>query len=504
MKINSDLPVDALSGGSGEPGKTGPAGRGDGVSFSSSLQDSQRRLESRTGESRTGQSRTTSGTMEERSARVADAAETERVDRGDGENDNSMAGNSLPVSGQPVPLQDGVEDDEPASAVRKSLDAGKEPVSVTTGDEGLFRFGQRSEISAVNEPDPDPGSEGIAGVPDTGTGIPAGAPLQAVNGAQGADQGVAEITSGPAGSGGARDRMQGFLREPGSAAGTSAGPSPMTPGTTDDVITGARPVPADSPNLLKNAKTRERGDVLKSASVLPGLARPGLTRPGLDSPDSSAMQTVRSELTGEFAGKMALLVPENALAAESSSLSRSFLSPDDGSTEFLNPLNGPGQASGLVSASPGALDDNGLARKLVFAVNHPPGSAAFDREVGNQVRWMVSHERQVAELRLNPPSLGVLEIRVVTDEDKTRVTLYAQNAQTREMMEQGLPRLRDLLASSGVVLGETEVSDQAPGERRDHGELPRTSGFREEPGANPVARAPVNVRLPTGLVDTFI
>ena len=70
-----------------------------------------------------------------------------------------------------------------------------------------------------------------------------------------------------------------------------------------------------------------------------------------------------------------------------------------------------------------------------------------------------------AELSLNPPELGrvKLELEVVGDELSLRVS--AANPAARELFEQALPRLRELLAGEGLQLGQTQV-DQGGSEER--------------------------------------
>lgn len=147
-----------------------------------------------------------------------------------------------------------------------------------------------------------------------------------------------------------------------------------------------------------------------------------------------------------------------------------------------------------------------------FLMNTPLGEPGWEQEIGSRVRWMVGQDQQVAELKLNPPHLGVLEVRITTDEEKTKVTFFAQNPNTKELMEGNMPRLRDLLASAGIDLGDTEISYQSFSDRDENGRMANSepnlqSGSGLETEEIDLAKTPMMMELSkqsNGLVDTFI
>ncbi|MEI2420416.1 flagellar hook-length control protein FliK, partial [Arthrospira platensis SPKY2] len=57
-----------------------------------------------------------------------------------------------------------------------------------------------------------------------------------------------------------------------------------------------------------------------------------------------------------------------------------------------------------------------------------PGRPDWSEAVGQRVLWMLSNNTRVAELRLNPPELGPVEVRVRTEDDGVRLNLAAANA----------------------------------------------------------------------------
>lgn len=183
-----------------------------------------------------------------------------------------------------------------------------------------------------------------------------------------------------------------------------------------------------------------------------------------------------------------------------------------GESDLASHIRSLGSQTSLL-ASPTAATANSSseltsAQKTILMMNTPVGESGWEIELGSRVRWLVNKDQQVAELRLNPPSLGVLEIRIVTEEDQAKVTFYAQNNNTKEMMEAQLPRLRETLASLGIVLGEIEVSDQPLNERHHGGDqFPEGKDSHQEDLISQAGDDGVitpRIRTPMGLVDAFI
>ncbi len=88
-------------------------------------------------------------------------------------------------------------------------------------------------------------------------------------------------------------------------------------------------------------------------------------------------------------------------------------------------------------------------------------SKAWSRVLSSRVVWMASEGVQQATLRLNPANLGPVEVRLHVQNEQANVTFIAQNAATRDALEQALPRLRESFVENGLDLADADVSDQA-------------------------------------------
>ena len=83
-------------------------------------------------------------------------------------------------------------------------------------------------------------------------------------------------------------------------------------------------------------------------------------------------------------------------------------------------------------------------------------------QLHQKVNLMLADKLQQAEIQLDPLGLGKMKIQIQMGADsQANVHFVVQHGQTREMLEQAMPRLRDMLAGQGIQLGQTQVQQQA-------------------------------------------
>ena len=136
------------------------------------------------------------------------------------------------------------------------------------------------------------------------------------------------------------------------------------------------------------------------------------------------------------------------------------------------PVAGAGQAEAGEAAR--AMPRLDLTRLL----QQPNGA----RELADQVRMLAQAQGGRTELKLHPPQLGSLDVRVLVEGDRTSIQFISANPVTREVLEAAMPRLRDSLAESGLMLEDATVSDQAAEEQAEqdaHGSAPADSEASE-------------------------
>ena len=147
----------------------------------------------------------------------------------------------------------------------------------------------------------------------------------------------------------------------------------------------------------------------------------------------------------------------------------------------------------------------GSLRETVLEI--PVGNSKWDSAVVNRVLWMVNNNVKGAEIRLNPPQLGPLEVRISVDGEQTSVSFTAHHQAVRESLENALPRLRDMFVGTGLDLANVDVSQHNLAQHyRDH-----LAGYqsthqldvdRDDSGTR--SKEERSATIVSGLVDYFV
>lgn len=93
--------------------------------------------------------------------------------------------------------------------------------------------------------------------------------------------------------------------------------------------------------------------------------------------------------------------------------------------------------------------------------------------MGEKIMMMINQGKQEVSIRLDPAELGSMHIKLQIQQDQLQVTIHTQVAQSRDIIEQHLPKLREQLAQQGINLGEASVEqqskqDQSPSQQSQH------------------------------------
>jgi flagellar hook-length control protein FliK len=86
------------------------------------------------------------------------------------------------------------------------------------------------------------------------------------------------------------------------------------------------------------------------------------------------------------------------------------------------------------------------------------------QQLAEKVRWMVSGRNPTAEIRLDPPDLGTMQIKVNLGGDTASVNFTVQSPQAKEALDQQLPKLREMLQEQGIELGQSSVQQDSRGQ----------------------------------------
>ena len=80
--------------------------------------------------------------------------------------------------------------------------------------------------------------------------------------------------------------------------------------------------------------------------------------------------------------------------------------------------------------------------------------------LGDKVKLQIGQQLQRAQIRLDPPNLGSIEISINIEGDKTSVSLTTSNAQVRDAIAQTLDQLRQSLSQNSSTTVDVNLSDK--------------------------------------------
>lgn len=93
---------------------------------------------------------------------------------------------------------------------------------------------------------------------------------------------------------------------------------------------------------------------------------------------------------------------------------------------------------------------------------------AAGEKVSEQVQMMMSKNLKNVDIRLDPPELGRMQIRMSMNSDIASIQFTVSNPQAKDMVEQAMPRLREMLAQQGVQLADSSVQQQSSGQQQQY------------------------------------
>ncbi len=139
------------------------------------------------------------------------------------------------------------------------------------------------------------------------------------------------------------------------------------------------------------------------------------------------------------------------------------------------------------------------------------GTPGWDQAVGQKVVWMVAGGKQTAELTLNPPDLGPMQVVLSVNNDKATATFVTAQPEVRDALESALPKLRQMMSDAGVQLSGFSVSTQSSnqGNQQFAGDNSSSGSGRFSPALADADISPVQATISSsragrlGMVDTF-
>lgn len=195
-------------------------------------------------------------------------------------------------------------------------------------------------------------------------------------------------------------------------------------------------------------------------------------------------------------------------------LSESRLTTKDALKDMLGAVKGAeavNKQSAATPILPAGLDTKPLAPQTIqfqaAAARLPAGLQAavgqpgWGQAVGERVLMMAAKNLQAAEIQLDPPELGQLQVRIVMNQDQASVSFVSPQQSVREALDESAQRLRDMFDAEGVELTDVDVSDQSQSglAQGEHSDSAAESGIDEEGGEEVTVQS-----VDMSLVDHYV
>ncbi|WP_421185353.1 flagellar hook-length control protein FliK [Aeromonas hydrophila] len=220
-------------------------------------------------------------------------------------------------------------------------------------------------------------------------------------------------------------------------AASSGAPAPATAPASEPVLVAPQRVLASS---------EPQGPQASLASLSAGLKQ-------MEATERSDAPRARSEVKVDVKQKVAELArggaQESSETTTTPESSRSQQVQQNSQPQAVGHDNRPAATEAAARREPANLPHLKLADPEAPAQLH------------QKVNLMLADKLQQAEIQLDPLGLGKMKIQIQMGADsQANVHFVVQHGQTREMLEQAMPRLRDMLAGQGIQLGQTLVQQQ--------------------------------------------
>ncbi|EGU42513.1 flagellar hook-length control protein FliK [Vibrio splendidus] len=176
------------------------------------------------------------------------------------------------------------------------------------------------------------------------------------------------------------------------------------------------------------------------------------------------------------AGSTDMLLKAGAGAATLSGLGKTGAKEDSKDTTFAQQIASAAGVQGAANAG------SAPTRAEIQAAQQAPlqlTKELANEQVAEKVQMMMSKNLKNLDIRLDPPELGQMKIRMTMNNDVANVHFTVNSQQARDVIEQTLPRLREMLAQQGMQLADSSVQQQSSGQGQD-----RYNSGEQQSGSN--------------------
>ena len=225
--------------------------------------------------------------------------------------------------------------------------------------------------------------------------------------------------------------------------------APFTP-----VIPSDAAVSSEAPLVQSDVRAMV-GDILNSKMTGKPVEKETLkVDTGVDAKSSGKLEAAEFAGSGKFSQFVDLAQQRNGSDSDSKVLLNDTIG-NEKTTNIVQMVRADGYG-GVAISQPGQ------SAQMPSAIVEPRvGVPGWGDALGQKLVWVSNQAHQVAELHLNPPNLGPLEVRLTMNNDQTTAMFVSSHPAVRDAIESALPRLREMMADNGLTLGNVSVGSQS-------------------------------------------
>ncbi|WP_428826970.1 flagellar hook-length control protein FliK [Azonexus sp. IMCC34842] len=305
-------------------------------------------------------------------------------------------------------------------------------------------------------------------------------------------------------------------------------------------------LPGTSEKTLADLEAGQNKTASDSSDTIPDLVDPALIasltgnaqfQPDISARGNTAFQPTADKTEKSIAG--AALATLNGQAGGASSEQETLRAAEKAAAGLFDKLNPTGNntanANTLLQSGPAniAVETSGLETNATTLTNNLAPLAAgrqaqgteaaqpqnvsthlrdasWPQQFGDKIVWLAKNDQQTAQININPPQLGPVQITINLSGDQATLAFASPHAEVRQAIESAMPQLKDLLASAGINLGQANVganlAQQNPNNPSQPANENRSAGENAILPANdnaPSTGASTVLNRGRGLVDLF-
>ncbi|ASQ46068.1 flagellar hook-length control protein FliK [Legionella clemsonensis] len=145
---------------------------------------------------------------------------------------------------------------------------------------------------------------------------------------------------------------------------------------------------------------------------------------------------------------------------------------------------------------------NATVSPKVLHLTQTVSSPEWGENFTQQIMWLGQQKIKTAIIKLNPQELGPLEVNLKLIKDTASVNITTHTVQVRELIEQTLPRLREMMSEQGVNLSQVNI-DAHNHQRSPSPQKSESITYEQENGEETILLTPLPRPKNKGIVDYF-